>query len=179
MIATMALMLGAGLLAGVAIGLLRCKVFVLLPSLALICISASGVALAAPSKIAMIALATVLVVIGLQIGYLLGAAIQYVADIRREKSQHLCRHQIKTVCHPSVAKVPRERSCSMTEPAARCAFDVARPTQETRWLVEVCGVVSHFFAPPATPKYSRLGRGRRITTWRADRPLIQADPTAP
>jgi hypothetical protein len=80
MLATMVLLTVAGLLAGVALGLLRFKVFVLLPALGFICIVAIGVAIIAPSEI--IILATVLVAISLQIGYLLGSAIRYMADAR-------------------------------------------------------------------------------------------------
>src|SRR5262245_66122417 len=86
MIATMALLLVAGLLAGVALGLLRFKVFVLLPSLGLICIFAIGVAVATSIEILMVALATVLVAISLQIGYLSGSAIRYIADARHARA---------------------------------------------------------------------------------------------
>jgi hypothetical protein len=96
MIATMALLLIAGLLAGVALGLLRFKVFVLLPSLGGICILAIGVAIAAPSEILMIALATAFVAISLQIGYLSGSAIRHILDARHGRS------------HPSVAGAHKE-----------------------------------------------------------------------
>jgi hypothetical protein len=82
MLATMVLLTVTGLLAGVALGLLRFKVFVLLPTLGFICIVAIGVAIIAPSEIPIIILATVLVAISLQIGYLLGSAIRYMADAR-------------------------------------------------------------------------------------------------
>ena len=83
MIATMGLLLIGGLVAGAALGLLRFKVFIVIPALSLICILAIGVGIAAQNELLMVALSTAFAAASLQIGYLLGAAIRYIADARR------------------------------------------------------------------------------------------------
>lgn len=74
------------MVAGAALGLLRFKVFVVIPALSLICISAIGVGIAAPNEISIIALSTAFAAASLQIGYLVGAAVRYIADARRAES---------------------------------------------------------------------------------------------
>jgi hypothetical protein len=70
MIAMMALLLVGGLLAGAALGLLRFKVFVLIPVLLLMSIAAAGAALTIPGETLSIILITASGVFGVQIGYL-------------------------------------------------------------------------------------------------------------